>query len=704
LKPPSDRIVRRSSNKTFPSIVSSFGVVPLVFAMLVSFSPVNAAAITLPALMPLPSSVSGGEASFTFNESFTVAYSHVHDDRLSAAVGRMLARLEYVSGVPLARAAEVSSGTASLTIDVTGSDAPIQSLDEDESYTLIASPQGIQLTSPSVVGAMHGMETLLQLFEFREGQAVIPAVQVKDSPRFRWRGLMIDTGRHFEPVEVIKRNLDGMALVKLNVFHWHLSDDQGFRAQSKLYPKLTGLGSHGEFYTQEQMREVVAYARARGIRVVPEFDMPGHTLSWQVAYPELGSSPGPLQLPDRFGIHDEALDPSRQSTYAFLDRFVGEMAAIFPDAYFHIGGDESNGKAWLANPKIVAFMKQKSIPTTAGLQVYFNRQLLEILQKHGKHMVGWDEVLTPGLPTDVVIQSWRGEASLANGAAQGYQGILSHPYYLDAEAPAEQHFLADPIPADSQLTAEEQRRILGGEICMWGEQLNARTIDSRVWPRSAAIAERFWSPASDRDAASMYTRLETISLQLETAGLTHISGPQKMLRNLASARNPLALATLASVLEPVSFHERYQSQHTDARTPLDRLVDAVVPDPASRFEIATQVAEVTSAVATGGDPALARQMLRERFQSWVDASRVLPNILNASPRMSDAAVRGRQLGQLGQAGLEALDHLHGASAPDAWKAEQLQLIADAAKPVALVRFTFLPSLQKLVEAAVATGP
>jgi hexosaminidase len=164
LKPPSDRIVRRSSNKTFPSIVSSFGVVPLVFAMLVSFSPVNAAAITLPALMPLPSSVSGGEASFTFNESFTVAYSHVHDDRLSAAVGRMLARLEYVSGVPLARAAEVSSGTASLTIDVTGSDAPIQSLDEDESYTLIASPQGIQLTSPSVVGAMHGMETLLQLF------------------------------------------------------------------------------------------------------------------------------------------------------------------------------------------------------------------------------------------------------------------------------------------------------------------------------------------------------------------------------------------------------------------------------------------------------------------------------------------------------------------------------------------------------------
>jgi len=696
-----DLIAWPLSSRPLPSLLLS--VPTLLLTMLLSILPANAAG-TLPALMPLPSSVSEAEGGFTLTASFTVAYRRLHDDRLTAAVSRNLARLQYRSGIPLAGAAQMSSGPASLTIDVTGSDTAVQGLNEDESYSLIVSPQRIQLTSPSVVGAMHGMETLLQLCVFRNGNPIIPALQLSDSPRFHWRGLMIDTGRHFEPVEVIMRNLDGMALVKLNVFHWHLSDDQGFRAESKLFPKLTGLGSHSEFYTQQQMREVVAYARARGIRVVPEFDIPGHTLSWQVAYATLASSPGPFQLPDRFGIHDEALDPTRQSTYAFLDRFVGEMATIFPDAYFHIGGDESNGKAWLANPRIVAFMKRKGIQDTAALQGYFNRQVLEILKKHGKHMVGWDEVLTPGLPKDVVIQSWRGEASLAHGAIEGYQGILSHPYYLDAEAPAEQHFLADPIPADSKLSPEEQRRILGGEICMWGEQLNPRTMDSRIWPRAAAIAERFWSPATDRDVTSMYSRLQPISLQLETVGLTHISGPQEVLRNLAESKEPVALATLASVVEPASFHERSRSQHTDARTPLDRLVDAVVPDPPSRIEIATQIAEVTSTTTSVDDAAAARQALRERFQSWVQASRVLTTLLSASPRMSDAIPRGEQLGQLGQAGLEALQYLDAGGAPAVWKAQQVQLITDAAKPVALVRFTFLPSLQKLIEASKSSSP
>jgi hexosaminidase len=674
----------------------------LAFALVLFALPANAATSGLPALMPLPSSIEQGSGSFSLTENFTVSYAHLQDARLTAAVQRMLSRLQYQSGVPLARAAETptASGAASLIIDVTGRDAPVQGIDEDESYSLVVSPQGIRLTSPSVVGAMHGMETLLQLCTVRDGNAVIPEVKINDTPRFRWRGLMIDVGRHFEPVDVIKRNLDGMAAVKLNVFHWHLSDDQGFRAESKRFPRLTGLGSHGEFYTQEQMRDVVAYARARGIRVVPEFDMPGHTVSWQVGYPELGSSAGPFQLPDRFGVHDEALDPTRESTYVFLDKFVGEMAGIFPDAYFHIGGDENNGKAWRANPEIAAFMKKKGIADTAALQVYFNQRLLKIVNKYGKHMVGWDEVLTPGLPKDVVIQSWRGEESLAKGAVQGYQGILSAPYYLDGQATAEKHFLADPIPADTQLTQEEQARVLGGEVCMWGEQLNPRTIDSRIWPRTAAIAERFWSPASDRDVVSMYTRLQPISLELETVGLTHISGPQEMLRNLAGIQNPEALDTLASVLEPISFGARYQHQHTDARTPLDRLVDAVVPDPPSGFEISQQVALATSVGQPSAETQAARHMLQQRFQSWVDASAAVEKTLGSSPRLSDAVLRGEQLGQLGQAGLQALNYLGSNTKPPAgWAQSQSTLITDTEKPVALVRFTFLPSLQKLIEAA-----
>jgi hexosaminidase len=663
----------------------------LAFALCVS---AQAETADLPALMPLPSTVAPGQGDFPLSPGFTISYANPPDERLSAAVSRTLARLQYASGVAVARAAVVPSA-GSLAIAVSGPDAAVQSVDEDESYHLAVSSQGIQLKAASVVGALHGMETLLQLVAFRSGQAVIAGVTIDDQPRFRWRGLMIDVSRHFEPVDVIKRNLDGMALVKLNVFHWHLSDDQGFRAESKRFPKLTALGSRGEFYTQEEMRDVVAYARARGIRIVPEFDMPGHTVSWQAAYPELASSPGPFEIPDRFGVHDEALDPTRESTYKFLDGLVGEMAAIFPDAYFHIGGDESNGNAWRGNPKIVAFMKAHNIADAAALQVYFNSQLLKIVAKHGKHMIGWDEVFTPGLPKDIAIESWRGVDSLSAAGAQGYQGILAAPYYLDGQATAEKHFLADPVPADTKLTLEQQKLILGGEICMWSEQINARTIDSRIWPRAAAIAERFWSPQSDRDVTSMYTRLWPISLRLETVGLTHISGPQKIRRNLAESQYPADLETLASVLEPVSFHERYQEQHTDARTPLDRLVDAVVADPPSRFEIGQLCA---AAKLSGSDAIAARQLLRKRFQSWGDAGPSLSKLLMTSPRLSDAAARAQQLAQLGHAGLQALDGLDGNASSSGWKDTET-LITEAAKPIALTNFTFLPSLKGLFEAA-----
>jgi len=664
-------------------------------AIAVSLASTSALAADLPALMPLPSSITQAQGNFAITPNFILVFTNPPDERLQAATNRALARLQYTSGVAILNAPLAARATT-LTITVTGPDAPIQSIDEDESYHLAVTPQSIELKSPSVVGAMHGLETLLQLATYSEGQAVIPAVTIDDIPRFKWRGLMIDVARHFEPIDVIKRNLDGMALVKLNVFHWHLSDDQGFRAESKRFPKLTELGSQGQFYTQDEMRDVVAYARARGIRVVPEFDMPGHTVSWQVAYPELASSPGPFEIPARFGVHDEALDPTRESTYKFLDEFIGEMAAIFPDAYFHVGGDESNGKSWLGNPKIVSFMKAHNIADTAALQVYFNSKLLKLVAKHGKKMIGWDEVLTPGLPKDIAIESWRGEAALATAATEGYPGILAAPYYLDGMATAEKHFLADPIPADTKLTLEQQQHILGGEVAMWAEQINPQTIDSRIWPRAAAIAERFWSPQADRDVVSMYTRLQPISLQLETVGLTHISGPQKMRRNLAQSQNPTHLETLASVLEPVSFHERYQSQHTDAQTPLDRLVDAVVPDPPSRFEIGQQAA---TAVSNASDAAAARQLLRQRFQAWIDTAPALEAQLQASPRLTDAAPRATQLAQLGQAGIQALDALNGKPIPTGWKDQQTQLITEATKSVALTRFTFLPSLQKLIEAA-----
>ena len=657
-------------------------------------------------LMPLPSHFEAATGSFTLKPGMHVAFQHFHNPRLEAGTVRMMTRLQFESGVPLPHIPSQIAGdlsTAGIVIDVAEAGGAVQSLDEDESYSLSVTPALITLKAATVVGAFHGMETLLQLVQLKENAATIPAVSIEDTPRFRWRGLMIDVSRHFEPVNQIERTLDGMAIVKLNVFHWHLSDDQGFRAESKIYPKLTSLGSNGEFYTQEQMREVVAYARARGIRVVPEFDIPGHTVSWMVAYQQLGSSKGPFHLPDVAGVHDEALDPTREATYVFLNRFIGEMTKIFPDAYFHIGGDEVNGEVWTSNPRIARFMKRKGFEKPSQLQTYFSQRVVRIVEKHGKKPIGWDEVLVPGLPKNVMVQSWRGVDSLAAGARQGYTGILSAPYYLDAMKSNETHYLADPIPADTTLTPEQQKLILGGEVCMWAEQLNEHTIDSRIWPRTAVMAERFWSPQSDRDVASMYRRLPGISIELEQAGLKHITGPGMMRRSISGEVNPTALTTLAGVLEPVSFGEREQTQHTDGHTPLDRLVDTVVPDPPSRFEIAQDVDAVMNKTA---DSTAAEARLTRRFMEWQEIAPLLATQMQANPRMSDAAIRATQLGELGQLGLQALSQLnpnnpalHGTIAG----AGRIAAIDDAAKPAALVRFTFLDSLRKLATAASSSG-
>ena len=692
------------------------------------------------ALLPMPASAQRADGVLTVtpaNESshFTVRSNHgmQEDPRLGNAVDRMLRRLDRTCGGDILRANSSVAAQPVMEINVAGPGAAVQGIDEDESYTLTVTPRHATLKAATDVGAMHGMETLLQLASNVQGACVLPAIKIQDAPRFRWRGFMLDVSRHFEPLPVIERELDGMAVAKLNVFHWHLSDDQGFRAESKRFPKLTSIGSGGEFYTQDQMREVVAYARARGIRVVPEFDMPGHSSSWILAYPELGSGENIAALPKVFGIPAAELDPSRESTYKFIDAFVGEMSGIFPDAYFHIGGDETEGKGWMANPRIRAFMQKRGFAGPPELQAYFNQRLLPVLKKHGKRMVGWDEILAPTLPKDIVIQSWRGEASLAAGAKQGFQGILSAPYYLDGEKTSAQMFLADPLPADTTLNPEQQRLVLGGEICMWAEQLDAQTVDSRVWPRTLAVAERFWSPASDRDVSYLYERLRRASLELEGVGLTHITGPEALRRNLVlgthagvlslpySSASLEALDLLASITEPYSFSDRYDGQKTDGYTSLDRLVDAVVPDPPSRQEIAGDVEAILPrrkpaqpASATSADPpdrsgdvpagflptrAEASNDLRQRFLAWQRSVPALLELAAETPRLNDTAPLALELGQLGAVGVEALAFFDAhASPPEEWR-RHAEAVLHAAQPgAALVRFVFVPSLEKLVAA------
>ena len=649
--------------------------------------------------MPAPESLAVQAGRLAIDSTFTFASSGYTDSRLVRAIGRAMRRLEGRTGLilPRASAAAASSTTpgAQLVVHVAEAGAAVQGVDENESYELTvgAGPRQVLLEAPTVVGALRGLETFLQLVEGDTAGWYLPLVTIHDRPRFAWRGLLIDVARHWEPVAVVERNLDAMAAVKLNVFHWHLSDDQGFRVESVRYPRLQEMGSDGQYYTQEQIREIVAYARDRGIRIVPEFDMPGHATSWFVGYPEYASGPGPFTIWRAFGVQDPVFDPTNEATYRFIDGFIGEMAALFPDAYWHVGGDENNGKQWTANQRIQAFMQRRGIKDVAALQTYFNQRLLQILQKHGKKMVGWDEILQPDLPKTSVIQSWRGVASLAAAARQGYSVILSSGYYLDAMASAADLYKVDPLPDSLGLTADQAKNVLGGEACMWAEHVNPETVDSRIWPRLAAIAERFWSPASERDVEDMYRRLSVASIQLERVGLGHEAHSFRMLRLLTGRRGVQPLHDLLAVTMPVTFGQRVRLQGTTQLTPLTRLVDAARPDPWSRAQLNRLAAEVvrdpTGALA-------ARQELLRLFNGWLPLAGQVTALGDTLPLARDGIPAARALRQLADLGIRAIGFLNG-GAPSRWKDSTRTTLDELAKPQGLLRLAGVEAVRALVE-------
>ncbi len=651
------------------------------------------------AVLPLPKSVEPGAGSFRFRPGLTAALDGAQSERMRTAMLRALKRLEDRTGVELPRTVGAAGG-ASVVVTVASNETGPQGVEEDESYRLVVTTQTVHITAHTEVGAMHGLETFIQMVHADGSSYTVPAVTVDDAPRFAWRGLMIDCARHFEPLDVLKRNIDAMAVVKLNVFHWHLTDDQGFRIESKIYPKLTQLGSDGLFYTQDDARELVRYARDRGIRVVPEFEMPGHSAAWLVAYPELASGTLPGGIRREFGISDSALDPTRDETYTFIDSFLREMTAVFPDRYIHVGGDETPAPDWKSNPRISVFKQAHGLQDNDALQAYFNQKILGSLVKLNRRMMGWDEILNPALPKDVLVQSWRGELSLAKGAQQGYEGVLSAPYYLDAMKPADQMYLADPVPADTTLTAAQQQLILGGEVTMWAEHLDARTIDSRVWPRTAAIAERFWSAQNVRDVDDMYRRLLPVSVQLEALGVRHLANQDAMLRSLADNEDIDPLRAVAEAFEPVSFGERYQQQKTNQLTPLTNFVDAVRPDPPQKHALAMAAAAVV-ADPKGATPAgLASRQEMEAFFRRVSVR--LPEALalaQVHPRLQPMRGRLETLQTLSALGTDALSYLQsGAPAPDGWKAHATTALTAAKQPSESVRYVFLQPLEMLVAA------
>jgi len=648
-------------------------------------------------LMPVPASVTFDNERLAVDESFKVAIRGHSDARLQAAIARFVKRLEGRTVLTLAPGLALDDQMTTLIVHCQGSGKDIPAVDENESYSVDITSRQALLSAPTVVGAIRGLETVLQLLNADRRGYFLPGVKIQDQPRFPWRGLLIDVARHFEPIEVLRRNLDAMAALKMNVFHWHLTEDQGFRVESKKYPKLHQLGSDGNYYTQEQIKDVIAYARDRGIRVVPEFDIPGHSTSWLVGYTELGSAPGPYTIEKRPGIFEPALDPTREEVYKFLEGFLGEMAALFPDAYLHIGGDENEGKQWDRNPAIQAYMKTKGIKDNHALQAYFNTRLLKILQKHGKKMIGWDEILQPELPKDVVIHSWRGTAALAEAARKGYDGILSNGYYIDLIQPASQHYVPDPLPADSTLTPQEAKHVLGGEATMWSEWVTHETIDSRIWPRTAAIAERLWSPQSVIDVNDMYRRLAVISLQLEELGLTHKKNQDMMLRRLLRSDDIGPLKTLVSIVEPVKEYRRYQQRPQTMLSPLTGVVDATTPDSEAARKFAWMV---EAFLADAPRFQLYRAELSQMMADWQTSGATLEPLVDRSPSLKEIKPLAANLTVLGETGLEALSYLKlGLPPTPEWRTASLLKMDEAAKPYGALEFIVIPSVRQLIVAA-----
>jgi hexosaminidase len=647
-------------------------------------------------LMPMPSSVQRGSGQLAITSSFSVAATGTKDASLDAGVQRFTKHLSLITGIPFRGN---TSAKPTLEVHADHGREAVEKLGEDESYQLTVTDSSANITAPTPLGALHGLQTFLQLVQITPSGFVVPAVTIKDQPRFPWRGLLIDVSRHFIPMDVLKRNLDGMEAVKMNVLHWHLSDDQGFRVESKKFPKLTAMGSEGKFYTQEEVKDLIAYAHERGIRVMPEFDTPGHSRSWFVGYPELASNPGPFTVDNENGP-ESVTDPTREETYKFMDKFVDEMGKLFPDQFFHIGGDEVNGKFWDSNPKIQAFKEAHGMKSDQDLQAYYNQRLEKIVAKHHKTMVGWDEILHPDLPKDIVVQSWRGQDSLAKAAQQGYRGLLSYGYYLDLMWPTARHYATDPMSgAAANLTPEQKALILGGESAQWAEWVTPENIDSHIWPRNAAIAERLWSPQNVTDVNSMYTRMNAVALELEAIGLTELSTRDRMLQRMAGTADITALRGLADVVEPVKDYNRWDDAKgpMDFHAPLTHLIDAVYPESEVAREFSALVQQF---LHSGYQDKAAEEQIRNWLTLWRDNDARLHPLLEQSSLLQEDIPISQNLAMLGAAGLQALDYLDkGQTEPDLWKTQQTAVIDQAKKPIAGLLLQVTAPVEQLVQAA-----
>lgn len=512
--------------------------------------PTSAAALSI---VPWPQSVVPGAGAFAVNANtrFGVSSLGGATDEARFAAEAVAVPLRLATGWAL----PVVDGPADITFALTsGVDTG------EEGYRLSATPGGVTVTARTGAGLFYGAQTLVQLLPpaaLRGGRIgngamawTVPSVDIHDAPRFGYRGLHLDVVRHFFPVEFVKRYIDLMARYKFNRFHWHLTDDQGWRIEIKRYPRLTEVGAwrdstlighysnrphrfvyerYGGFYTQDEIREVVEYARQRHVTIVPEIEMPGHASAALAAYPNLGCTAGPSKIEAIWGVFPDIFCP-KEETFAFLEGVLTEVMELFPGTYIHIGGDEAPKTYWEASPLAQAVMRREGLKDEHELQSYFIQRIERFVNAHGRRIIGWDEILEGGLAPNATVMSWRGERGGIAAAQSGHDVVMTpsgvvyfdhyqgprdqEPMTIGGNSPLEKVYAYEPIP--DTLTAAQARHILGAQANLWAEyQETPSNVEYMVYPRALALAEVVWSPKATRSWPGFVSRLPAQLLRLD---------------------------------------------------------------------------------------------------------------------------------------------------------------------------------------------
>lgn len=509
----------------------------LIFILLIISSTILQAQNPSVRIVPQPNNIEQLAGFFQLNSETKIVYESGNDEVLKLA-DHLGQYLKFNSGLIL-RCAEkkskkkVKENTIALSID------NFSNAENAESYTLTVSPKGIIISAPTAHGLFYGIQTFKQLIPIDKSLS-IPAVIIKDSPRFKYRGLHLDVGRHLFPVEFIKKYIDLMSIYKLNTFHWHLTEDQGWRIEIKKYPELTRVSAYrngtqigktneidtiryGGFYTQDEIRDIVAYAADRYITVIPEIEMPGHSVAALAAYPELSCTGGPFEVRKIWGVSDDIYCAGNEKTFEFIENVLTEVMALFPSQYIHIGGDEAPHERWAACPKCQKRIHDEGLKDEGELQSYFIKRVEKFLNDHGRKLIGWDEIIEGGLAPDATVMAWRSVDAAIEAANQGHDVIMTpndvlyfdhyqsdpdnEPLAIGGHTTLKAVYDYDPVPP--VISAENAKHFLGPQANIWTEYaITTDIVEYRAFPRTLALAEIAWTLPENKNWESFLERME----------------------------------------------------------------------------------------------------------------------------------------------------------------------------------------------------